>query len=85
MYSAGSDRILVIVPKQAFDQTTISYLVEIISLTRPQNDLVSNNQLNNFEENNNALQLIIKGLKRFKLTSAGLRNIIENIVKTIKI
>jgi len=81
MFSAGSDRIMVISPSLNFNDSTVSFLVEIQSLNRPETGLVeNNNETNNLESPNNHILLTIKGLKRFKLTSIPFRNIIENMV-----
>lgn len=85
MFSAGSDRIIVIIPTQNFNDSTVSFLVEIQSLSRTENGLAeNNNELNNIQTSDNQLLLTIKGLKRFKLTSNPLRNIIENMVNKCK-
>ena len=80
MYSAGSDRILVIVPKQSI-ATTISFLVEIISITHQDQGLTQIENTNVSLERDRQMILSVKGLKRFRITSNQLRNIIENIVK----
>ena len=77
MFSAGSDRILIIIPHGNFDNSTLCFLVEILSLVRNENGLTQNN---NNQDNNNQLILTIKGLKRFKPRSNSLTNIIENMV-----
>ena len=79
MYYAGSDRIMVIVPKQNISNT-ISFLVEIISIAHQEQGLSQLESSNIISDTERKMIITIKGLKRFRLNFNQLRNIIDSTV-----